>query len=195
MKPRHLCGACATDRELPNLHVSTADVSANCIRCGFPTHLLLDAPAPACTHETHDALRADVALFEEKTTGREAWAGLLTGQCTECLSTIALPLCALCPDPCPSGDALPWGPEGEGRVAHFGCAAKALVHGRRGKFVIVVGAGQAKEFARTPCDGCRKFIETPFEIGPHDELWCEECSKKVANAFAFQAGASARGSA
>lgn len=146
-EPRSLCGGCAKPAEVPGLHVSPADAAADCSRCGFPTYLQLNAPAPVCTLATHDALKADVALFEESTTGRQTWAGLLTGQCSSCSSTLALHVCMLCMQPCASTDSIPW--SGEDDVVHFGCLAERMLATGRTKFVVVVGGGQAREFART----------------------------------------------
>ena len=53
-----------------------------------------------CTAASHAAIQMSVALFKHCTNGRQAWAGLMTGQCLECQSTLALPMCSLnCGEP------------------------------------------------------------------------------------------------
>lgn len=102
-----------------------------------------------CTHEEHDLIRSEVHYFMAETEGHQKWAGVLSGQCRLCSSTLALELCLVCSEPCPTSDALPWGNPADERVGHFSCIAQTLLAGRRhGRFVILVGGGQAREFVR-----------------------------------------------
>lgn len=105
------------------------------------------APVHRCTAATHEDLKADVDVFLAHTKGHQPWAGLLTAECRACESTLALYLCVICTKPCPSEDCLPI-PHREDEHGHFACVAqKALATGQT-KFVIVVGGGKAREFAR-----------------------------------------------
>lgn len=104
-----------------------------------------------CGHGEHDAIRSRVEYFRLETRDHQKWNGMVTGQCVECGSTLALQCCALCGEACPTTDALPWGPPADEDVAHFECAARVLVEGKRiGKFVIIVGGGKARELRRAP---------------------------------------------
>lgn len=97
-----------------------------------------------CTTATHDLMRANVALFKACTRNHQEWAGLLTAECRNCDSTLALPFCFLCRKPCPATDALEWNPDGS--IAHFGCVARVMVASTGTRFVIVVGKKSAREF-------------------------------------------------
>lgn len=101
-----------------------------------------------CSQEEHDAIKARVDYFMLETVCQRVWLAehLLVGECRLCLGTLALQLCAICREACPLPDALPWGPPDDGRAAHFECAARTLVKGRRGRFVILAGRTVAKEF-------------------------------------------------
>ncbi len=103
----------------------------------------------SCIQAEHLAIKERVEFFMLETTGHQRWAGLLTGQCKECQSTLALQLCLVCSEPCASVDALPWGNPEDERVGHFACIARTMLEGRKvGKFVILVGKGTAREFVR-----------------------------------------------
>lgn len=99
-----------------------------------------------CSRQEHDAIKQRVEYFKLETIDHQQWGGLLTGNCVLCGSTLALQCCGICGEPCPTTDALPWGPPENDAVSHFSCAAQLLVQGRRGKFVIIVGGGKAVEF-------------------------------------------------
>lgn len=141
-----LCGGCAKPTEVKFLssRLDEGDRSP-CSRCGFGTYLVLgEAPAPKrCTQADHDAMKATVDLFKASTVNHQQWAGLLTAECSECSSTLALDVCPICTHPCAGGDHLPWD-DGE---AHFECVARLMVAGRRGKFVILAGKTTAREYS------------------------------------------------
>lgn len=142
------------------------------------------APSTCCDQATHEALKADVALFKAGTVNAQQWCGLLTAECSApgCASTLALPLCRLCREACPSTDALPWGRE-DGDVAHVACVMEQMVGSARTKFVIYVGGGKAVELRRTAtCISCRK----PTSWGADN---CPACASKIERAFAVQSGA------
>jgi hypothetical protein len=76
-----------------------------------------------CSAEEHLAIKERVEYFMIETTGHQTWAGLLTGQCVVCSSTLALQMCVLaCGKPCPTTDALPFGEPDD--VAHAECVIR-----------------------------------------------------------------------
>jgi hypothetical protein len=99
-----------------------------------------------CLPAEHAAIKERVEYFLLETDGHQQWAGLLTGQCKVCFSTLALECCAICTTPMPTTDMLPWGEPSEERHVHFECGVRLLVTGRRGRFVILAGKTVAKEF-------------------------------------------------
>lgn len=105
-----------------------------------------------CTQSDHDALKADVNLFFERTTpipgGDFSVEGLIYRNCA-CRSTLTLAACDLCGSACATGDALPWKTRrGDEGAAHFGCAVKRELERRTAKFVVHAGSGKARDFAR-----------------------------------------------
>lgn len=110
--------------------------------------------ASLCSPAEHDAIKERVEYFLLETRNHQKWGGVLTGECALCDSTLALDCCTICREPCPTTDALPWGPPADETVAHFECAAAVMVSGKRvGKFVIFVGGGKAREFIREALAG------------------------------------------
>ncbi len=94
-----------------------------------------------CSKEEHLAIKTRVEYFMLETRDHCEWVdhGLLVGNCTECRSTLALHICKLCKEACPTTDELAWGNPVDDVYVHAACAIRLTLAANRVKFVLAAG--------------------------------------------------------
>lgn len=117
-----------------------------------PTPVSPHNPCDDCERVKHHAtLRATFAAWDEGTTPRGRAEGLVYALCVHCRSCLVLPECEACGVVCTDDDRLPLlKRDGSGDVEawHVRCLTQRMRERGRVKFMVAVGGGKAREFAR-----------------------------------------------